>query len=75
MVKAVKQIVTIQPGGRVELTSDDLPEGHQAEVIVLVNQNQPVKSYAALFGSGRGVFPTPEQADAFLRRERDAWDN
>ncbi len=37
MVRAVKQIVTIQPGGRVEVRSDQLPEGKQAEVIVLVD--------------------------------------
>ncbi len=36
MVRAVKQTVRILPGGRVEVISADLPEGHEAEVIVLV---------------------------------------
>lgn len=37
MVRAVKQIVTVQSGGRVEVTSDRLPEGHRAEVIILLD--------------------------------------
>ncbi len=37
MVRAVKQIVTVQSGGRVEVTSDQLLAGHQAEVIILLD--------------------------------------
>ena len=32
-------------------------------------------SYSEMFGAGRGSFATPEEADAFLRRERNAWEN
>ena len=32
-------------------------------------------TYSEMFGAGRGSFATPEEADAFLRRERDSWDN
>jgi hypothetical protein len=28
--------------------------------------------YVALFGSGRGAFATADEADAFIRQERDA---
>ncbi|MBA2524551.1 MAG: hypothetical protein H0V18_02035 [Pyrinomonadaceae bacterium] len=31
--------------------------------------------YLALFGSGRGGFTTAEEADNFVREERNAWDN
>jgi len=31
--------------------------------------------YVAFFGSGRGAFATAEEADAFIRQERDAWEN
>lgn len=74
MVNAYREIVTIQPGGRVEVASDQLPAGRQAEVIVLVSQETRRKSYASLFGSGKGAFVTPQEADAFLRRERDRWE-
>jgi hypothetical protein len=36
MVQALKQTVRILPGGRIEVVSADLPEGREAEVIVLV---------------------------------------
>ncbi len=73
MNRAIKQTVTIQRGGRVEITSTELPEGQQAEVIILVGDPAPDQSYASLFGSGRGGFASPQEADGFLRRERDAW--
>jgi len=73
MVRAVKQTVTIQAGGRVEVTSTELPEGQQAEVIVLIREQARAKSYASLFGCGKGAFTSPDEADAFLRKERDAW--
>lgn len=31
--------------------------------------------YLALFGSGRGGFANEQEADEFIRQERDAWDN
>lgn len=31
-------------------------------------------TYSEMFGAGRGSFATPEEADAFLRRERDSWE-
>ena len=74
MVTAVKQIVTIQSGGRAELSYDELPEGRQAEVIVLVERPASSRPYLSLFGAGKGAFPSAETADAFLRGERDAWD-
>jgi len=36
MVTAIRQSVTIQPGGLVELRSPELKEGERAEVIVLL---------------------------------------
>jgi hypothetical protein len=75
MVKAIKKTVTIEAGGRVEITSEDLPEGRQAEVIVLVEQDTRSKSYLALFGSGKDGFSSPEKADAFIRWERDEWES
>lgn len=32
-------------------------------------------NYLALFGSGRGCFTNSEEADLFIREERDSWDN
>ncbi len=40
MVAAIKQIVTVQAGGRIEIRSSQLEAGTQAEVIVLVDETQ-----------------------------------
>jgi hypothetical protein len=39
-----------------------------------VPEEKPVKNYAAFFGAGKGVFATPQEADHFIRQERDAWE-
>ncbi len=74
MVRAIKQIVTVQPDKRVELTADELVPGRRVEVIVLVGEEPRRKSYRALLGSGRGAYATPAEADDYLGRLRDEWD-
>ncbi|MGI9165326.1 MAG: hypothetical protein ACR2G5_02900 [Pyrinomonadaceae bacterium] len=37
--------------------------------------SKSVIDYVPLFGSGRGAFATADEADAFIRQERDAWEN
>ena len=74
MIQAVRREVTVQPGGRVEIVADELTPGARAEVIVLEEvpprRKRALKSY---LGAGKGCFATPEDADAFLRKERDSW--
>jgi hypothetical protein len=33
----------------------------------------PVPRYVEMFGSGKGSFATQEEADRFIRQERDSW--
>ena len=74
MSNAIRRIVTVQPGGRIEIHAPELPPGTQAEVIVLeIAAAAPKRALSALLGLGRGAFATPEEADAFLRHERDQW--
>lgn len=73
---AIKQTVTIGPGGRVEVVSAELPEGRRAEVIVLVSPEAvtPPRRLVDFFGAGRGLYSDVQDADRSLRRERDAWE-
>lgn len=73
MPNAIKHIVTVQRGGRIEVFVPELPEGTAAEVIVLEAGSKPAKSLAALIGKGRGAFGSPEEVDRFIRHERDQW--
>ncbi len=49
MVQALKKLVRIQPGGRVELVAPELPAGREAEVIVLVTPEEQAGSLFGLF--------------------------
>jgi hypothetical protein len=73
MTRALRHQVTVQPGGRIEVQSADLKAGQSAEVIVLVEESANGRPNASFFGSGRGAFASPAEADRFLSEERDGW--
>ena len=60
------------------LPPDDLVKLIQQTTEILeqkqLSTEKPVTNYAAFFGAGKGVFATPEEADRFIRQERDRWD-
>jgi hypothetical protein len=72
---AIKQTVTIQPGGRIELVSGDLPAGRQAEVIILVAELRPTRRFTDFIGAGQGLYSDIHDADRAIRQERDAWES
>lgn len=74
MASTVKQTVTVQAGGVVQVQSPDLVPGSIAEVIVIpeTRTSLPPK-LVNVIGSATGGFASPAEADAFIRRERDAW--
>lgn len=75
MLYAIRQKITVQAGGRIELCAPELAEGTRAEVIVIEEPApQTLRSLSELIGQGKGAYASPEAADAFLRGERDAWD-
>ena len=82
MIHAIRQRVTVQPGGRIELCSPDLHPGSQADVIVLPDATAPSEPaaqavpqpLASFIGSGKGCFGTTDEVDAFIRSERDQWE-
>ena len=77
MVRAIKETVVIRPGGLIEIRRADLPAGARAEVIVMIElpdgAHEPAPPLRSLFGRAKGIFKNGEEADAFIRAERDAW--
>ena len=72
--QAIKKEVTILPGGRIELQAPELKPGMHAEVVILLSENtQKLNSLSSIIGKGKGGYATPEEADGYIRRERDAW--
>jgi len=76
MRNAIKQDVTVQPGGVIEIRSSQLKPGTSAEVIIILEgPREPFnRSMRSLIGAGKGAFATPQQADEFIRAERSKWD-
>ena len=75
MIQAIKKEVTVLPGGRIELQSSELKAGMQAEVIVFLPATPPGRyPLSSLIGKGKGAYDSPEQADEYIRKERDEWE-
>jgi hypothetical protein len=81
MVAAIKQTVTVEPGGVVRVTSPELQAGARAEVIVLVERPGDGgrgaaggRSLTSFLGAGKGVYGSVEEIDTFIRNERDTWE-
>jgi hypothetical protein len=65
---AIKKTVTIQPGGRIEVVSGELPEGRQAEVIILVDEARMRGARKDSIRAGPGVLEDLHAADQSIRQ-------
>ena len=77
MISVVKAIATVQPGGLVEVRSNELQEGSIVEVIVLVQSSEEPKKkkFTDFIGAAKGSFSSVAEIDAYIREERDSWDD
>ena len=76
MVSAIRERVTVQAGGRIEIRSSELPAGAQADVIVVLEPAARMGSpLVRMIGRGKRCFALPEEADRFIRKERNAWES
>lgn len=73
MKQQIRTETIIEPGGVIRVCEPNLPVGEKAEVIILFEPSIPRRRpLVEMIGAGKGSFLTPEEADAFLRKERDA---
>ena len=74
MQSALKQKVTVQPGGIVHIQSPELVPGSIADVIIIPETpDAPIATLTSLIGTAAGGFTTPQEADVFIRQERNTW--
>ena len=77
MKRAIQDRVRVGPGGRIIIERSDLPEGAQAEVVAIVedeaDESQPSLSLTELRGRGRGRYGSEQDIDRYVREERDSW--
>ena len=78
MQAALRLTGMVQPGGRVEVSSPQLPPGKAVEVIVLFPQEAEVtrRSVTDVLAEAPGhlAFQTAEEVEAYLREEHDSWE-
>lgn len=76
MLSGIRQKVTVQSGGVIQVQSSELPIGAEVEVIVLLDtpagEGRPLVSF---IGAAQGSFANPTEADQFIRQHRDAWES
>ena len=89
MATAIRQRVTVQPGGLVEVRSAELASrpGEQVEVLVVLPDPPAdaapapapaaapaLRSLASFIGAGKGLFGSAQEVDTYIRGLRDKWD-
>jgi hypothetical protein len=79
MQTALKTETTILPGHRLEISDPSLPEGVTVQVIVLLPEapvpaSRSMLEYLKTLQPGPLLFPTPADADRYMREERDSWE-
>ena len=77
MQTALRLTGTVQPGGRVEVSSPQLPPGRAVDVIVLFpRESEEVRrSVVDILAEAPGhlAFQTAEELDDYVQGERNAW--
>jgi len=68
----------VLPGHKIEIQSPELPVGSHAKVSIQIEDGDPPKrrigDILKDYPGGR-LFKTAEEVDAYIRAERDSWDN
>jgi hypothetical protein len=64
--------------------ADELPEGKRQQIAHVLRQEiqkakdelaaLPKRRLVDFIGAGKGIYKTPEEADAFIRKLRDEWE-
>ena len=76
MQKALHIKTTVQPGGKVEITSPELEDGQTVDVVVLHESSVKGRSIMEILNSGpeHRLFQTAEEVKAYLAEEKALWD-
>ena len=70
---------TVLPGGKIEVSMPELVEGQQATVFVVIDDEaqMPKRTLSDILRDypGGQLFKTEAEVDAYIRAERDSWEN
>jgi hypothetical protein len=72
---SVRKRTVVKPGGLVEVSVGDLPAGTAVDVLVEPVDTRAPVDLRTIVGSGKGLFASPEEVDAYIRSARDEWES
>jgi len=78
MSAVIQRTVTVSPDGSIHLDFAELPPGSTATVVVTLQESpKPKRSAIDILreAPGHQLFHTVEEVDAYIREERDSWDD
>lgn len=75
MQKVLHLKATVQPGGKVEFASPELPAGETVDVVVMRESGSRGRSIMEILNSGpeRRLFQTAEEVRTYLGEEKASW--
>ena len=75
MQKALHIRTTVQPGGKVEIVSQELPVGEDVDVVVSSASSPERRSAVDILNEAPGglVFKTAADVAAYLKEEKESW--
>jgi hypothetical protein len=79
MQTALRMETKILPGNRIEISDPQLPEGANVEVIVVLPAKpaavrRSMLEFLATLPPGPILYKTPEDANRYIKEERDSWE-
>lgn len=79
MATHVRIRTVILPGGKIEISNPELIPGQHATVVITVEDTEPVAQRHVIdilkALPGHQLFHTAEEVDAYIREEREGWEN
>ena len=76
MQRALHLRTTVQPGGKIEIVSQELPVGEDVDVVVSATYPSARRSVVDILNEAPGglLFKTAEDVATYLKEEKEAWD-
>ncbi len=78
MSTEVRVKTVVLPGGRIEITTPELIPGRRATVVITIEDNETMEQSHVIdilkTLTGRRLYQSAEEVNAYIREERDVWE-
>ena len=79
MATEVRIKTVVLPGGKIEISTPELIPGRRATVVITIEDNEAAEQAHVIdiikILPGHRLYQSAEEIDAYIREERDAWEN